>query len=119
MLIVACTIPPGLTWAVEAWGYDVLSYHLELPREWLAIGRMTGLEHNVYSYLPSLAEAGYMLIGAMRGSVYDAIYAAQLFHGSLADLNRGHHRRTGCQILPESSRGRRRRRGGAERGCRG
>lgn len=84
LLIVACAIPPGLLWPVEAWGYDVMSYHLQIPREWLALGRMEGLPHNVYSYLPSLMEAGYMLVGALHGSMYDAIYTAQFFHASLA-----------------------------------
>ncbi|MFA9479617.1 hypothetical protein ACERK3_15115 [Phycisphaerales bacterium AB-hyl4] len=86
LLVVAATCPPGTLWRVEAFGYDVMSYHLQLPREWLAAGAMAGLEHNVYSYLPSLVEAGYMQLGAMHGSVSSAIYTAQLFHASLAVL---------------------------------
>lgn len=86
LLAVAAACPPGTLWRVEAFGYDVLSYHLQLPREWLARGAMQGLEHNVYSYLPSLVEAGYMQLGAMHGSVTSAIYTAQLFHASLALL---------------------------------
>lgn len=84
LLLTACACPPGTLWSVEAWGYDVLSYHLQLPREWLAAGRMSGLHHNVYSYLPSLGETLYMLIGAAGGSMYGGIYASQLFHASLA-----------------------------------
>lgn len=84
--LVAAACPPGTLWRVEAMGYDVLSYHLQLPAEWLEAGAMTGLEHNVYSHFPSLIEAGYMMLGAMHGSMHDAIYLSQLFHASLALL---------------------------------
>ncbi len=84
--LIAATCPPSTLWSIEAFGYDVLSYHLELPREWLTLGAMRGLHHNVYSYLPSLMESGYMLIGALRGSMYEGIYTAQLFHASLVML---------------------------------
>jgi hypothetical protein len=86
LLLVAASCPPGTLWQVEAFGYDVMSYHLQLPREWLAQGRMTGLEHNVYSFLPSLIEAGFTQLSAMKGSVYGAIYACQLLHVSTAIL---------------------------------
>lgn len=86
LLLTAAACPPGTLWQVEAFGYDVMSYHLQLPREWLVGGAMAGLEHNVYSFLPSLVEAGYMQLGAMHGSMRDAIYTAQLFHVSLAVL---------------------------------
>ena len=86
LLLVACACPPGTIWRVEAFAYDVLSYHLQVPREWLRLGAMTPLPHNVYSYFPNLAEVGFMQIGAMRGSMYGAIHATQLFHASLAVL---------------------------------
>ncbi|MEX2216007.1 MAG: hypothetical protein WD768_17985 [Phycisphaeraceae bacterium] len=84
ILLAACICPPGTLWSVEAFGYDVMSYHLQLPSEWMLRGSMAPLEHNVYSYLPSLAEAGYFKLAIMHGSVYDAIYTAQLFHASVA-----------------------------------
>ncbi|MCC6580907.1 MAG: hypothetical protein IT440_10740 [Phycisphaeraceae bacterium] len=84
LLLVACCCPPSTLWAVEAFGYDVTSYHLQLPREWLALGHMRGLDHNVYSFLPSLGETGYMFIGSLTGSMYEGIYPAQMFHATLA-----------------------------------
>ncbi len=85
LLLVAACIPPGALWSVEAFGYDAISYHLQLPREWLALDRMAGLEHNVYSYLPNLVEAGYLHITAMHGQLSpSAIYTAQLLHASMA-----------------------------------
>ncbi len=86
LLLVAASCPPGTLWQVEAFGYDVMSYHLQLPREWLAQGKMSGLNHNVYSFLPSLVETGFMQLSAMKGSVYGAIYACQLLHLSTAIL---------------------------------
>ena len=86
LLLVASAIPPGLIWSVEAFSYDAMSYHLQLPREWLAMGAMRGLNHNVYSYLPSLIEIGFMQLGAMKGSMYGAISAAQLWHATTALL---------------------------------
>jgi hypothetical protein len=86
LLLAAAACPPGTLWRVEAFGYDVMSYHLQLPREWIAAGRMAGFEHNVYSFLPGLIEAGYMLIGLLGGSVLNGVYTCQLFHVTLALL---------------------------------
>jgi 4-amino-4-deoxy-L-arabinose transferase-like glycosyltransferase len=86
LLLIAACCPPGSLWRVEAFGYDVTSYHLQLPREWLNMGHMVGLEHNVYSFLPSLIESGYLLIGVLSGSVLAGMYTCQLFHVTLALL---------------------------------
>lgn len=86
LLIVAACCPPGALWRVEAFGYDVTSYHLQLPREWMTAGAMSGLEHNVYSFLPSLIEGGYLLIGVLSGTAVDGLYTCQLFHVTLALL---------------------------------
>ncbi|MEX1088054.1 MAG: hypothetical protein WEC36_02425 [Phycisphaeraceae bacterium] len=87
LYLVAAMCPPGTLWTVEALAYDVQSYHLQLPREWLADGAMRGLHHNVYSYLPNLVEAGYMHLGAMYGGMSgSAIYTTQLVHAGCAML---------------------------------
>jgi len=86
VMLVAVSCPAGSMWAIEAFGYDVLSYHLQLPREWLEQGAMAGLDHNVYSYLPGLVEAGYMQVAAMAGGGREAVYPAQLLHATTAML---------------------------------
>ncbi|QQE11764.1 hypothetical protein JD969_20165 [Planctomycetota bacterium] len=86
ILLVAAVGPPTTLWQVEAFGYDVTSYHLQIPREWLALGQMQGLTHNVYSYLPSLGESLYFLISTLNNSVTESIYTIQLFHASFAIL---------------------------------
>lgn len=87
LLLIAVACPPGVLWSVEAHGYDVTSYHLQLPHEWLQAGRMIELRHNVFGYLPSLMEAGYTMLGTLTGGMNaTAIYASQLLHVSFALL---------------------------------
>lgn len=59
MLVAACQ-PPGRLWSSEFGGFDALSYHLQLPNQWFAMGRIWPVEHNVYSYLPGLIEGAFM-----------------------------------------------------------
>lgn len=94
MLIVGACCPPGTLWASEARGYDTLSYHLQLPREWLEQARIAPLAHNVYSALPSYVEAAYAHLGAMFASgaraltddAGRAVFAAQTLHAMLTIL---------------------------------
>jgi hypothetical protein len=68
LLLVAASNPPGWLWASEGNGYDALEYHLQLPQEWLAAGRIRPLPHNVYSYLPSYIESAFVHMAAMTGT---------------------------------------------------
>ena len=71
VLIVAAIMPPGWLWGSEYGGFDALSYHLQLPQEWLAAGQLAPLEHNVYSYLPGSIEAAFMHLGALTLAPHD------------------------------------------------
>ncbi|QDU72279.1 hypothetical protein [Mucisphaera calidilacus] len=86
VLLAAACAPAGTLWRVEAYGYDVLSYHLQLPREWMATAYVQGFEHNVYSFFPSLVESGYTLIPMLAGrdDVATLVYSGQLLHASFA-----------------------------------
>ena len=79
LLVGACSAP-GWLWASEFGGYDAMSYHLQLPKEWMARGRIEPLQHNVYSFLPSYMEAAYYHIALLRGSAIDWVYACQFLH---------------------------------------
>ncbi|MBL8761563.1 MAG: hypothetical protein JNL50_09700 [Phycisphaerae bacterium] len=68
VLVVAALSPPGWLWSSEFGGYDALSYHLQLPQEWLRLGKLGPLDHNVYSFLPSSVESVYLLIAALTGA---------------------------------------------------
>jgi hypothetical protein len=67
LLFIAACNPPGWLWESEGRGYDALSYHLQLPQEWLVAGRIQPLEHNVYSFLPSYVESAFYHMGAVLG----------------------------------------------------
>lgn len=67
MLVAACNAP-GWLWDSEGGGYDALSYHLQLPQEWIRLGRLQPLEHNVYSFLPGYVEAAFYHLAAMTGA---------------------------------------------------
>jgi hypothetical protein len=84
LMLGAATVPPAVLWASEFGGYDVLSYHLQLPAEWRMLGHMTGLHHNVYSYMPNLFETGFMHLATWRAGVLEAAYACQLLHAGMA-----------------------------------
>jgi hypothetical protein len=87
ILVVAASSTPGWLWDSEMFGFDTLEYHLQLPAEWLAAGRLTSLHHNVYSCLPSYVEAAYLHIASAFGSMYAAgglvMRAAQFLHAGL------------------------------------
>ena len=80
-LLLAAVTTPGWLWSSEFGGYDALSYHLQLPREWLALGRVQTLSHNIYSSLPSFVECAYLHVMAMRGSAHAGALDAQILHG--------------------------------------
>ncbi len=68
LLLVAACNPPGYLWDSEFGGFDALSYHLQLPQEWLVSGRIAPLQHNVYSFLPGYMESAFTHLGAMTAA---------------------------------------------------
>lgn len=64
--VMACS-PPGVLWGSEYGGFDALSYHLQLPREWIEQGRIWPSEHSVYSFLPGYIEGAYAHVALMMG----------------------------------------------------
>ncbi len=74
LLLVAASNPPGVLWhATEHGAFDAHSYHLQLPKEWAAGDRLWPNAHNVYSFLPSFVEAGYMHLGALMPGGSDPV----------------------------------------------
>src|SRR5688572_9892959 len=80
MAIVAAFVPPGVLWGDEPNGYDVVEYHLQIPREWYEAGRITGLHHNVFSYFPFNVEMQFLMAMHVRGGPWAGMYLAQLMH---------------------------------------
>ncbi|HPS52168.1 MAG TPA: hypothetical protein PLK08_01335, partial [Phycisphaerae bacterium] len=61
--------------------YDLLDYHLQVPREYLDAGQITPLFHNVYSFYPLGAEMIYLFMMSLQGGVNEGMYLATLVHG--------------------------------------
>lgn len=74
------TCPPG--WCqLGGDGYDVLEYHLQVPREYLAAQHIGPLSHNCYSFYPMGTEMLYLLAMVLRGGAYEGMYLANLIQG--------------------------------------
>lgn len=66
--------------------YDVLDYHLQVPREYLDAGRIIPLWHNAYSFYPLGAEMLYLFMMALQGGANEGMYLATLAHGLFGAL---------------------------------
>ena len=78
---VGAFVPPGMLWTPEEPpGYDVVEYHLQIPREWHEAGRIQPLRHNVFSFFPFGVEMHYLLAMHLRGGPWAGMYLAQLMH---------------------------------------
>lgn len=96
VLVVACCSIPGWLWDSEFAGYDVLEYHLQLPAEWLAAGRIVPPVHNVYGHLPSFVESAYYHVAVL----YDSLPEALFEQGSTSiRLNAAVQAAIACQML--------------------
>lgn len=85
-LLIATCAAPGWLWESEFGGYDAMSYHLQLPKEWLALGAIQPLDHNVYSHLPSFMEGAYYHLAVLVGDGVESVYASQMLHGLITLL---------------------------------
>ncbi|MHC5108266.1 MAG: hypothetical protein ACYTHJ_00130 [Planctomycetota bacterium] len=80
---------PGSIWREEGFGFDILEYHLQLPREYYQEGRITYRPHNVYANFPSNVEMLYLLSMIVLEDVHDVGVVANYVHwifGCLAVL---------------------------------
>jgi len=88
VMLVGAMFPPGLLWSPdEPHGYDVVEYHLQVPREWYEAGRVIPLHHNAFSYFPFNVEMHYLLAMHLRGGPWVGMYLAQLMHGGFILLS--------------------------------
>ncbi|MCK5114774.1 MAG: glycosyltransferase family 39 protein, partial [Phycisphaerae bacterium] len=76
--------PPGTIGLTNA--YDVLEYHLQVPREFIATGRIVPLNHNAYSYYPLGVEMLFLQAMQLRGGAYEGMYLAKMMHGMFGVL---------------------------------
>jgi len=79
--LAGASMPPGYIGLVESDYYDVLSYHLQIPREFFQNGRITALPHNTYSHYPLGGEMLFLLGMCLKGGPWAGAYVAKLTHG--------------------------------------
>ncbi len=84
VLLTAACFPAGTLWHTEGKGYDVLEYHLQLPKQFIAAGSTAPVRGNIYSYLPLNIEMVFTLMAGLLkilpgwGGLYSLIYGSQL-----------------------------------------
>jgi hypothetical protein len=78
VLLLAATSTPGWLWASEFGGYDALSYHLQLPREWWFAGGIVETPHNAYGYLPGGVSAAFLHVMTLDGDPSAAAISCQI-----------------------------------------
>ncbi len=86
LALIVATMPPGILWPAEANGYDVLEYHLGVPREHFEAGRISYLPHNIYSNFPFNVEMLYLLTMVLHGDPIAAVFTAKLLNAYLGML---------------------------------
>ncbi len=84
--ILSAVHAPGFLWAEEGWGYDVLEYHLELPKEYHTAGVIAYTPHNVYGNFPANVEMLYLLGMVLLDDDMEAGTTAHMIHLSFALL---------------------------------
>ncbi len=89
ILLLAAPLPP--------FEFDVCEYHLQVPKEWFQMGKITYLDHNIYgnmplgSEIPSLAFAVFFndpFLGTEAGKTLGVCFVLLSAFGMLAALQR-------------------------------
>jgi hypothetical protein len=103
LALLAAANPPAFLWKSlgDPHPYDVLEYHLQVPREWYEAGRIVPLHHNVFSHFPFGVEMHFLAAMYLRGGPWAGMYTAQFLalahmalavlavHGAVAQWSRG------------------------------
>ncbi|MGC8540519.1 MAG: hypothetical protein ACP5QA_07800 [Phycisphaerae bacterium] len=92
VLLIAATFPAGTLWHTEGNGFDVLEYHLQLPRQFLALHSTAPVHENIYSYMPLNMEMLYLILAGVAqsaiggGYMYALVFGSQILHAAVTLL---------------------------------
>lgn len=86
LTLLAVCLPPGVLWQEEGNAYDILEYHLAVPKTFHDLGQITFLPNNVYSNFPLNYEMLALLMMTLRGDAIQAAFAAQFVNVVFAVL---------------------------------
>jgi len=82
--LAGATRPPGTLATSDR--YDVLEYHLQVPREFYHAQHIGPLKHNAYSFYPLSTEMLFLLAMCLRRGAYEGMYLAKFMHGVFGAL---------------------------------
>jgi 4-amino-4-deoxy-L-arabinose transferase-like glycosyltransferase len=85
--IAGATRPPAVWEQGFSDEYDVLEYHLQVPREFYDNQHVGKLPHNCYSHYPLGLEMLFLLAMCLRGGAYEGVFLAKFIHGMFAALS--------------------------------
>lgn len=78
IMVPLASLPSMLLWnPLDPHPFDVMSYHLQVPREWYELGRIVPLGHNAFSYFPMGQEMHTLLAMHVYKGPWAAMYVAQ------------------------------------------
>jgi len=80
LAILAASNAPGWIWTEEGFGYDVLEYHLQIPKEYYQAGSIEFTPHNVYANFPANVEMLYLLNMIVMDEDVEAGVSANMIH---------------------------------------
>ncbi len=86
LALMSASVPPGYLWVGEGNGYDVLEYHLQMPKEYFEAGQIRYAPHNIYANFPANVEMLYLLSMILKGSAIGAAIACKYLNAGLAIL---------------------------------
>ncbi len=86
VLVLSASLPPGILWQEEAGGYDILEYHLAVPKTFHDRGRITFLPTNVYGNFPMNYEMLALDVMTLNGDAIAAAFMAKAVNVGLAAL---------------------------------
>ncbi|MCC7293872.1 MAG: hypothetical protein IT449_17575 [Phycisphaerales bacterium] len=84
--LISAAHAPGFLWKEEAFGYDALEYHLQMPKEYLQQGRIAYAPHNIYANFPETVEMLYLLSMIVQGDAMAGAETANYLHFLLGAL---------------------------------
>lgn len=84
--LLAASLPPGVLWEEEGFGYDILEYHLAAPRTFIEQGRVGFLPHNVYASFPQGSGMLWLLLMVLHGDPVEAAFMAVMANVALGVL---------------------------------
>lgn len=102
LIQLACALPPGVLWQEEGFGYDVLEYHLAVPRAFHEEGAITFLPENVYSNFPLNYEMLALVMMTLHGDAIEAAFMAKMVNALLAGLFVASAWLAGCRWSPRA-----------------